>query len=228
MATGSPSKSALVGTLPQSAKVRKTAQTILKEPQFRSHTPPRPLHGLLSTIGHWLDFKLPSFPHPFGSNIFSNMLWTMLILAVISAVILGFAIVLTHRLTSKAVRVKRLEDKTPTIPAKTDYLNPDELLRQAILAENSSQFNEAVKLRFKAGIVRLEKDGYVTNTLTTTTEDISETIASPTFNYLAKTFNEIAYANKTADIQDMLEARSGWVMVLKEVSDTVYAVSSSK
>jgi hypothetical protein len=88
--------------------------------------------------------------------------------------------------------------------------DPDALEVAAEQAERSGDFELAVRLRFRAGLARLERGGLITARRTHTSAQLAGMLRSPTFEALAGQLEGIVYAGHTATADHVGAARSGW------------------
>ena len=69
----------------------------------------------------------------------------------------------------------------------------------------------AVRLRFRAGLLRLDRDAHaITYRHSIPTGEVRAELASPTFDELADTFEGITYGGNDAGPDDTAEARHDW------------------
>jgi len=85
-----------------------------------------------------------------------------------------------------------------------------DLEREAARAEADGQFEEAVRLRFRAGLARLAEDGAIRTARSTPNAQLARTLHSPDFDELARRFDEIAYGASPAGPGDVDDARRRW------------------
>jgi hypothetical protein len=95
-------------------------------------------------------------------------------------------------------------------------VDPADLERRADQAALAGDFPLAVKLRFRAGIVRLARAGALPDRASLTTGQLRSQLRSAAFDPLAVAFDEIAYGGRDARRDDDEQARVGWPRVLQE------------
>jgi hypothetical protein len=198
---------------------RRQAAHILSQPPFTtkpSHIPD-PLAGVLHAVGRvvddvlgkplgWLGRHFFSAAH----DVFGHFTSLVLIaLAVVIGVLLG--VLLIRRRTRIGPRNAAIKGDLP--------MGEDVGMLEAAAdaAEAKGDLDEAVRLRFRAGLARLEAAGVIASRLVTTTDQVRETVHSQTFDALAGRHEAIAYAGQTALPTDASTAREGWPRVIEEV-----------
>jgi hypothetical protein len=88
--------------------------------------------------------------------------------------------------------------------------DPDALEAGAEQAERSGDYELAVRLRFRAGLARLERGGLIKARRTHTSAQLAGILRSPTFDALAGQLDGIVYAGHPATADHVGAARSGW------------------
>ncbi|HXQ76480.1 MAG TPA: hypothetical protein VN791_08295 [Acidimicrobiales bacterium] len=205
-----------------SSSARQQARDILAKPPYRttpSH-PPRPLAGVFHAIGRALNAALGGparwvyrhllvhVGHGFRSAFGG---WWVVVLGVM-AVALGVAVgVLIAR---RRVRVSARGSTARSTEGGTE--DPHEIERRAEMAESSGDHETAVRLRFRAGLLRLQRRGVIVNQDAQTDRQLSVTLHSPTFDALAGRHEMIVYAGDRATSVDAATARAAWPRVLEE------------
>jgi hypothetical protein len=202
---------------------RNQARQILSGSQFqtRPQRSLRPLAGALGAIGRFLDrvfgplwrFIDDHVLHPVSgplSDAFGDW-WPLLILAValVAGVLVGRILIKRRALPSlEFARVNRagaIED-------------PDDLEEMARRAELDGDLQGAVRLRFRAGVIRLERIGAVSRGPTLTDRELSTSLRSTTFDSLAADLESIVYGGAPATEQQAADALAGWRNITLEAS----------
>lgn len=194
---------------------RERAHEILREQRFRGSSAPRPLHGVLTTIGKGAEavldpigkfFDSLSGRTPGGPAVF----W--LLVAVL--VVIAAAALTSRTVRRRAAAVERLRGETVGGPGGK---SPDALEREADEAERSGDLEHAVRLRFRAGLLRLDLARAIEFRPSITTTEVSGALRSPVFDELALTFEEVAYGGRRAAPPDVDAAKREWPALLEEV-----------
>jgi hypothetical protein len=194
------------------AAARHQAASILHDSRYRGSSVPRPLHGVLQTIGNGLQ----SAGHGIGRAVDAvgshlpggaPVAWAILALAVlVLAALVG-------RFTAGTVAQGRLRrDRAAAAPV----VSAAELLHSAQAAERAGDFALALRLRFRAGLVALAERGRVRSPASLPSGELSRRLSSADFDALAHRFDEVAYGGGTAGAQDVADARARWHDLLKE------------
>jgi len=89
-----------------------------------------------------------------------------------------------------------------------------ELERLADRAEHDGRLEDAVRLRFRAGLARLSERRAIASASTVRTAEVSRALHSPPFDRLAHRFDEIAYGGVPAAPDDVAQARRDWAAVV--------------
>ena len=200
------------GTTP-SVRARDDAGRILNSDRYRTDEPPRPLRGVLRRLGEWLE---PVF-EPIG-RLFRNIgdltrnLPLMLLLA---ALVVALTIVLT-RAAIRRTAAKALDAETTPVIKRRESNDPVDLEKEADAAEAGGDYDLAFRLRFRAGLLRLDKAGVIHLRQDSTTGQLVRAIRSTTFPRLARTFDEVAYGGRTPGAEEVQRAKTEWPRVLEE------------
>ena len=203
---------ALRGQTPQAGAdadaARRSAQEILDRRAFHPPEVPRPLEGVLRRLGQWLE--------PLGRPLGAAFRWLtaeperFLPLAV--GVVLGAAVM--------ALVVGRRRMPLGAGPGGRHLASrsddPVQLERSADEAERAGDLALAVRLRFRAGLVRLDRAGVLHLRPSLTTGAVTRAVPSETLVRLAADFDEIAYGGRPAEPGDVTSSRTGWPRVLAE------------
>jgi hypothetical protein len=93
---------------------------------------------------------------------------------------------------------------------------PGELERRAADADRAGDHDLAVRLRFAAGLLRLDAARAITLRPSLTSGEVGRTLRNDTYNSLARTHDAIAYGGRHASEQDAESARRDWPAVVGE------------
>ena len=177
-----------------SAQAREEARRILSERRFHGTDVPRPFHGILSWLARHLHF-VARWWHGLGVHVGGgDVLW-----GILAAVIVGLAVFLATRRTGG-----QAED-------------PTALERLAVEAERRGDLVIALRLRFRAGLLRLARRKALPERLSLRTGEARRALHSQRFDRLARDFDEVVYGRREPSPGDVAAARSEWPQVLEEV-----------
>ena len=191
------------------AEAGQEAASILEGRRFREPDVPRPFAGILRAIGRWLE----PLSDPLGSWwdwVADSVPAQLVIAGLVFAGALLVSMRLVGRRGAQAVRRSR------ALGAEAGGLDPDQLEREAAAAERAGDLDHAVRLRFVAGVLRLDRAGVITYRSSLTTGQLKATVSSPSFAQLAGAFDEIAYGGRRAEPSDVDAAKQTWPRVLAE------------
>jgi hypothetical protein len=185
---------------PEAAGAQRQASEILGAQRFSPTPVPDPVGSVLRKLGHALG-RL-SAGAPGGPAVF----W-----GAVAAVVLALTLLGVRR------SMRRLD---PALQAGTgaDYATgdtPQSLERDASAAEARGAFGDAVRLRFRAGLLSLSARKAIDYRPSLLTADVSRTLRSPEFDALAATFERIAYGGAPGAEADAAAARAGWTALLR-------------
>jgi hypothetical protein len=92
--------------------------------------------------------------------------------------------------------------------------DPAQLERQSEEAAERGDHAAAIRLRFMAGLLRLDQQDRITFRAGTLNFEVSSTLGSETFDRLWAQFDEITYGDRPASAGDHLEAVRSWATLL--------------
>jgi hypothetical protein len=135
--------------------------------------------------------------------------------SIVLAVVIGLVVRQVIAARARA-RAARLGEREATGHASTPGDDPAALDAAAAQAEARGDLALAVRLRFRAGLVRLDRDARaITYRPSMPTVAVRAELESPTFDGLADTFEDITYGGAEAEPTDTAEARRDWPRVLQ-------------
>jgi hypothetical protein len=189
-----------------SAEARGQARDILAEDRF--HAGGRRHEGLLHRVFVWLGDRLEDAGAALPGG---RVVGWLLLVAVATA--------LTAAVVSWVSARRRRRAAARRVPGPSDVpgaaaLGPAELERRAAQAERDGDLDAAVRLRFAAGLLRLDAAHAITLHPSLTSGDVGRLIASPRYDHLAATHDAIAYGGHHAADADAQAARAGWPAVV--------------
>jgi len=188
---------------------RRQAQDVLAERRFKPPATPRPLRGAFHRIGEWLQPVLA----PAG-RLFRAIGRTPWALVAVGVAVIALAAFLASRVVRRRVAAADRAGAGPF--AIAGPLDPHRLEREADEAEAAGDLDHAFRLRFTAGLIRLDRAGALRFRPSLTTGDVVRSVPSATLRPLAVAFDEIAYGGRPTEPADLDALRAGMPRVLDE------------
>ena len=184
---------------------RRVAEDILADPRYHPRRGPRPLAGFFERLGELIVDPVIRFFESIGGALpdIGSPAWIALAAGVVIA-----ALVVAVRLSSGRGR-QRFSSRGLTGDDEHG-LGPDELERRADEAERRGDLDAALRLRFLAGLARLDDAGVLRLRPGLTNAAVSRTLRSRDFDGLANDFDEVTYGGRPATPADVTTARSTW------------------
>lgn len=198
------------GAAPRPGPAREQAREILAERRFHRTELPRPFARLLDWIGGrlrplgdalgWLADRFPG-----GSLVLFPLAG--------AAVAVAAALVAVRLGRRRAGGPERLRAEHAAAAA-----GPAELERLADEAEQRGDHEAALRLTFRAGLLRLDRLRVLPFRESLTSGEVARRLRSPEFDRLARSFDEVVYGRRPPSREDAQEAREGWRRVLAKAS----------
>jgi hypothetical protein len=94
--------------------------------------------------------------------------------------------------------------------------DPGDLEREADRAERSGDLETALRLRFRAGLLRLGRARVLPERPSLRTFEARRALRNPRFDGLARDFDEVVYGGRSPQPADVETARAEWPRVLEE------------
>ena len=185
------------------------AREILSGRRFHTTSVPRPFQGAL----HWLGDKLRRLKRPYdwlaehvpgGGHALSVILGALLVAAA------AIAVVRVVRRRSAATIARSQRERHP------DEIDPAQLEREADDAERRGDLERAVRLRFRAGLLRLARAKAIPPERSLTSGDVRRALHVDAFDGVATSFDEVVYGRRPPTAADVAASREGWRSVLQE------------
>jgi Domain of unknown function (DUF4129) len=193
---------------------QRDAKDILSDNSYEGSDVPRPFKGVLDEIGEFLE--------PVGDwieNAFEDIadvlpggditLWSLT-----AALILLIVLTLgsrTLRARAEAGAEARLAAAMP------ERETPNSLEKAADKAEREGDLETALRLRFRAGLLRLDARDAIKFRPSISTREVSRALKSPEFDQLAALFDGVVYGGDEATPEDLEASRRNWATVLGQV-----------
>ncbi len=187
------------------AAARDDARAILAEGRFATADQPRARPTLEQRVVAWIEDRFGALnrllPGPSG-----------LALALLGLLVLVLAAALTSRVASRL----QLAPAARPGARRGRAADPAALERDAAAAEAAGDYAAGVRLRFAAGLLRLDAARAIRLRPSLTTGQIARVLGSERFDVLATTFDQVAYGGRPAQPADAEAAREAWPRVLQE------------
>jgi Domain of unknown function (DUF4129) len=190
------------------AQSRELAREILSDRRYEGTDVPRPFAGAFDWLGERLE-PLERFVDDLGADVPGGPLVLWLALAAI--VLLAATAVTGTTIRRRAIAVERA--RRAALPATDD---PRALERAAERAERAGEWERAVRLRFRAGLLQLDRREVLAYRPSLTTGEVARAVGSPAFAEIGERFDAIAYGGRRAERTDAESARQGWERVLAD------------
>lgn len=188
---------------------RRDARSILGERRFRPARIPRPFAGALRWLGRQLE-PIGGALRPVG-RFFQTVegLVVLGVLVVCAGVVVAYVIWSRRGARAAPAVVRRRGPQRPDDPAQLE--------RAADEAERNGDYAGAVRLRFRAGLLRLDAVGAIRLGPSSTSGNVGRRLRLRDFDDLARDFELVAYGDRPADTVVARAARERWTRVLDEV-----------
>jgi len=189
-------------------RARDQAREILGGRRYKPADVPRPFEGALE----WLGDRLRPIGD-FFSRITESLPGKIALAAVLAGVVAVVALLVARRRTAASAAGgpgrRRSSD---------ERADPGRLEREADAAELRGDLDVALRLRFRAGLLRLDRAGAIHFRPSITTGQVARRLRLPSFDDLAITFDAVAYGGRHASATDLQSARAEWPRVLERAA----------
>lgn len=175
------------------------AGEILQQSRFHGEDVPGPFRGLIDRLKDFAPDVLDKLDDliPGGRSVVWIVLGTLLFAV-------GFIVArlfLTRRIALSEAHAQAL---TP------EAEDPKALDRRAADAELAGDLEAALRLRFRAGLLRLDRRGTIEFRPSISTHEVRRALRSDDFNGLATTFDDVVYGGREPVTEDVAQARERW------------------
>ena len=191
-------------------RARAQAESVLEQGKFQSSELPRPFKGLLDEIGERL--------RPVGdwlADLLNDVTgghpgWGLVVLLGIAGI--GAAIASRKVIARRARRASESRERAQA----EERASAAELESRADTAERKGDLETALRLRFRAGLIRLAEARAVPPRASLTSGELKELLRSKEFEEIAATFDEVVYGRRPARAEDVASSRAGWQSLLRQ------------
>ncbi len=178
---------------------------------FEAKDPPKPFRGVLDWLGDIIETVTKPIADVIGDlfRFFPAPIAWLMVLAMIAGIVW-----LIVKVSNQAGARRRVASTGSSVDGVA--LDPEALEREAELAAASGDLARAVRLRFRAGLIRLDRDSHaITYHDGIGNAEVRRVVRDETFDSLADTFDEITYGEAAAQPDDDQRARRSWPTVVK-------------
>jgi hypothetical protein len=187
---------------------RRQAAAVLDERRFKGATLPQPLKKPLQWLGDRIE-PIATWLNDRGTVVPGGPVVLWMILAALVVIAAG-------SLTGTTIRRRALAIERALAAAVPEADDPNALERTADRAEQDGDYERAVRLRFRAGLLRLDRRRVLAYRPSLTTGEVARAIRAPAFAEIGARFDEIAYGGREAEREDAEAAKRGWKDVLAQ------------
>lgn len=195
---------------------RRTARDILSGNEYQPESSPQPLRGALRWLGERLDDVLAPIGR-FFERIFG---WLFDLVPGPMGTLIGVAILLGLASLVVWLIARRVVATAPqrhiARGGAEDADDPDELERAARDAAAAGDHRLAIRLRYRAGLLRLGARGAIALRTGATNAVYARALHSERFDGLTGTFEAVTYGNVDAGPDDDATAVREWPIVVEE------------
>lgn len=186
------------------ATARRQAAHILAERRFHRHEVPRPFRGLLDALSRIFEPVVRALGDLFGQPLIGWPLTAAIVLAALF-------------LVAQRVRGRTWEGLHGGGERAPRPVDPARLEREADEAERRGDLERAIRLRFRAGLLRLDRARAIELEASTTSGAVSRRLRSRDFDDVAGSFDAVVYGRRPPRGEDVELSRAGWTRVLAAV-----------
>jgi Domain of unknown function (DUF4129) len=181
----------------------------LSESRFHESGLPRPLYGVFRVLGGWLA--------PIGNWVVSviSAVLRFFVNNLEVAAILALLVVLIGAFSAVSLRRRRVLRRMVLRANLASSDDPFELRRLAEEAEVAGDGARAVRLYFRAGVLRLQRGGRLPDRPSLTIGEARRRMRSTDFEAAARSFESVVYGLRPATATDVLSAKQSWLEPLE-------------
>ena len=208
-------------TEPDAAGTREVAKRILDQDRYRPDEIPRPLRGplewianLLEPVGDAIGAVFGWIAERFGELASATPGGALTLWMLIGLVVVAFVMLQTKNVIARRSRKEPEHEGEHAVRVE----EPRDLERRAAAARASGDHELAVRLLFRAGLLRLARSRAIPARSSLTTGELKRILSLPEFDRLGISFDKIAYGRRPATEADSDAARSGWTRVLEKTA----------
>ena len=184
---------------------RAEARDILSERRFQEHGLPDPFRDVLDRVAGWVDSFFGLFD---DLGLPGGRPGAWLLLALLAGAV---ALLVASRLIGR----DGAGEPARAAGSGLAHEDPEALERLAREAAARGDHELALRLGFRAGVVRLHRRGRIDAEESLSTGEIARAVGSPGFDRTAARFDEVVYGRRPAAPEDVDAARTAWEEALR-------------
>lgn len=188
-----------------SDRLQAEAERILSQPKYRVET------TVSERFQQWLTdlwYRFLEFLDTVAGWVGGRLVLGLLLIGVVVLV----SVLVARNLGAR--RAREVEERIRREHALARGTDPSELEEEADRAADAGDHAIAVRLRFRAGLLRLDERGRIRYRPGLTSSEIQDLLRSSDFEVLARRFDEIVYGGQKATSDDYQKALEGWTTLL--------------
>jgi len=186
--------------VPGARNTRADAREILAESRFHAADVPGPFRGVI----RWLRDRVPDLGFLSAGP---PALWVAL-----AVVVAGLTWFVARRFLTTRVRASAAHEQALAAARDED---PRALDHRADAAEAAGDLEAALRLRFRAGLLRLDARGAIEFRPSISTFEVRRALHDDDFDALAATFDDVVYGGRPPAPSDLTAARERWPRIVK-------------
>jgi hypothetical protein len=203
------------GRPPDAARARESAGEIVSGSRYEGSDLPRPLEGLFDRVGDLIDPVRDWFENAFDDLASVTPGGDVTVWTITAALLLALMLTLGTRALRHRAEVGA---EARIAAARPERETPASLEHAADRAEREGDLETALRLRFRAGLLRLDAREAIAFRPSISTREVSRALNSPEFDRLAALFDGVVYGGAEATPEAVASSRRAWEAVLREAS----------
>jgi hypothetical protein len=198
---------------PDAEALRERAREILGDRRYTGTDLPRPFEKPL----RWLDDRLRPIADWVGKafeDVADSLPGGAIVLWLLIVALIATAVVVFIRPAVSRLAARGAAAATPAaVRASAAALE-----REAAAAERDGRFEQALRLRFRAGLLRLDERQVLEYRDSMTTGDAAGAVGLEAFDRLGADFDAVAYGGRPAGAPELAASRAAWADVLEQAA----------
>jgi len=183
-------------------RLRGQAAEILEGDKYQPVPLPRPFRRALRWLGERLQ--------PIG-DVFASLVNRRTVQVGAAGIVVTLAVLVAHRLIARRARQDRVLVQRRR---NAEQVDPRALERRADEAAARGELDVALRLRFLAGLVRLELADRIHRARSATTGELRSQLSAAPFDRLAGQIDRVTYGERSLKSDDLDRARADWAELL--------------